>query len=189
MSKIGYGRASTKEQNLDRQIDALTNAGCSKLFLEKVSGKNMDRPELKKMLEYIREGDVLYITSYSRLARSTKDLLHIVDELTKKGVELVSIKESLDTTTPQGKFMLTVFAGFSEFERELMLERQAEGIASAKARGVKFGNSEIPVPEDFEVVYKVWKSKEITAVKAFSMLGLKKTTFYKMVKDYEQNTS
>ena len=118
MSKIGYIRVSTIEQNTDRQEIALGKLGIDKMFIEKCSGKNRDREELKKMLDYIREEDTLYIESISRLARSTRDLLSIVQILQNKKVYLVSLKENIDTSTPQGRFVLTIFGALSELERE-----------------------------------------------------------------------
>lgn len=145
MSKIGYIRVSTIEQNTDRQEIALEDIGMDKIFIEKASGKNTNRPELKKMLEYVREGDVLYIESISRLARSTRDLLSIVQQLQEKKVELISLKEHIDTTTPQGRFILTIFAALSELERENTLQRQKEGIVAARIKGKRFGRPKIDV--------------------------------------------
>ena len=185
MAKIAYVRVSTIEQNTDRQEVALQQIGIDKYFTEKVSGKNANRPELKKMLEYIREGDSLYIESISRLARSTKDLLNIVAQLKQKGVELVSLKENIDTSTPQGKFMLTVFGALAELERENTLQRQREGIEVAKAQGKHLGRPKAEIPKGFEEVYLKWKGGKITAVEAMRLLGLTKTTFYKLIKQYE----
>lgn len=187
MSKIGYIRVSSIEQNIDRQELALKEIGMDRYFIEKVSGKNTERPEFKKLIDYIREGDVLYIESISRLARSTKDFLNIVEKLQFKNVELVSLKEKIDTETPQGKFILTVFAALAELERENTLQRQREGIIAAKSKGKKFGRPTLDIPKDFDKVYQKWKLGKITAVAAFQILNLKKTTFYKMVKQFEKN--
>ena len=124
MAHIAYVRVSTAEQNEARQIEALKKHGIDKWFTEKVSGKNMNRPQLEAMLDYVREGDTVYIHDFSRLARSTKDLLAIVEQLQDKNVHLVSNKENLDTSTPTGKLMLTMIAAINEFERENLLERQ-----------------------------------------------------------------
>ena len=126
---IGYVRVSTVDQNEARQIEGLQKYGIEKWFTEKVSGKNTNRPQLQAMLEFAREGDTVYVHDFSRLARSTKDLLDIVDTLTEKKIHLVSNKEAIDTSTPQGKLMLTMIAAIYEFERTNMLERQREGIA------------------------------------------------------------
>ena len=183
MAKIGYIRVSTLDQNLDRQEVALQEKGVEKVFSEKLSGKNTDRPELKKMLEYVREGDVLYIESLSRLARSTKDLLSLVEILTKKGVGLVSLKENFNTATPQGKFMLTIFGALAELERETTLQRQREGIDIARKKGKRFGRPKIEVPQNFENVVLAWRRGEMTAVAAMNKLGMDRGTFYRRVKD------
>lgn len=187
MSKIAYIRVSSVDQHTDRQEIALNEIGMDRYFIEKASGKNTDRPEFKRMMEYIREGDTLYIESISRLARSTKDLLNIVERLKQKGVAIVSLKENIDTNTPQGKFILTVFAALAELERENTLQRQREGIEAAKMKGKHFGRPITEIPKDFEKVYKEWKAGNIKAVQAFNLLKLKKTTFYKIIKKYEKS--
>lgn len=184
MARILYARVSTEEQNLARQLTEAENY--DKVFMEKVSGKNMERPQLKAMLAYVRKGDVLEVESYSRLARSTKDLLEIVERLDGMGVHFVSKKENIDTSTPQGRLMLTIFAGLAQFEREQTKERQAEGIAIAKANGVYKGRKPIDIDADkFDVVYREWKADKLTARKAMEMLDLKPNTFYRRVKEYE----
>lgn len=189
MSKIAYIRVSTFEQNTERQEVALNEFGMDKYYIEKASGKNTERSEFKKMMEYVREGDTVYIESISRLARSTKDLLNIVEQLKNKKVELVSLKENIDTHTPQGKFMLTIFGALAELERENILQRQKEGIQVAKANGKRFGRPLVSIPKDFVNVYNEWKDGKMTAVEAFKVLKLKKTTFYKFVKLHEKQRS
>ena len=135
MGRIGYIRVSTEHQETARQEALMEQYQVERIFAEKMSGKNADRPELKAMLEYVREGDTLYIESISRLGRSTRDLLNIIDVLKRKRVTLVSSKENIDTNTPQGRFVLSIFAALSELEREQTLQRQREGIAIAKAKG------------------------------------------------------
>jgi len=184
MAKIGYIRVSTLEQNLDRQKIALEQIGIDKLFMEKVSGKNTDRPELKKMLEYVREGDILYIESISRLARSTRDLLVIIELLQDKQVDLISLKESIDTTTPQGRFVLTIFGALSELERETTLQRQKEGIAAARLNGKNLGRPKVEKPKDWDRVYALWEKGDITVAQAIEMLEMSRTTFYRRVKEY-----
>lgn len=187
MAIIGYVRVSTQEQNEDRQLTIMEQYKADKVFTEKISGKNTDRPQLKKMLEYVREGDTLVIESYSRLARSTKDLINLVQQLKDKGVNLISSKENIDTNTPQGRLMFTIFAGLAEFERECTLQRQAEGIAEAKKRGVYKGRQRIEVDTDtFTKVYDEWKQGNITARAAMQKLGLSANTFYRRVKEYEE---
>ena len=132
--KIGYIRVSTEEQNTARQEVLLRELGVDEVFIDKASGKNADRPELTRMMNYVRRGDTVIVESISRFARNTRDLLDLVERLTEKHVEFVSRKEAIDTTTPTGKFMLTVFAAVAELEREYILQRQREGIAIAKER-------------------------------------------------------
>lgn len=183
MSKIGYIRVSTIDQNTDRQQIALSELGIKKLFIEKVSGKNTERSQFKKMMEYIREGDILYIESISRLARSTRDLLSIVQQVQDKKVDLVSLKENIDTATPQGRFVLTIFGALSELERESTLQRQREGIAAAHLKGKKFGRPKVETPKDWDKVIKLWKNGEITAVEAMSKLNMNRGTFYRRAKE------
>lgn len=133
--RIGYARVSTQEQNLDRQLDNLRAAGCMKIYQEKMTGTRTHRPEYDKMLDALRPGDVLVVDSFSRLSRSTKDLLEVVDRLTAADVQLVSLKENLDTTTATGRMMLTMLSALSQFERDLIAERTADGLKAARARG------------------------------------------------------
>ena len=133
--KIGYIRVSTQEQNTDRQEVLLEQLGVEELYIDKASGKNTDRPQLKKMMEYVRRGDIVIVESISRFARNARDLLNLMEQLSAKGVEFVSKKEAIDTTTPTGKFMLTVFGAVAELEREYILQRQREGIEIAKQQG------------------------------------------------------
>ena len=152
------------------------------IFMDMVSGKNMDRPQLKKLLEYVRQGDTVIVESISRFARNTKDLLELIEKLTAKNVEFISKKEAIDTTTATGKFMLTIFGAVAELEREYILQRQAEGIAVAKQKGVYKGRKPIERPE-FNSVVAVWRSGEITAREAMRRLNLKPSTFYRKVKE------
>ena len=179
--RIGYARTSTQEQNLDRQQVALQNV--DKIFMEKLSGKDMNRPQLKAMMDFVREGDVVVVESYSRLARSTKDLLSIIEQLENKGVKFVSLKENIDTTTPQGRLMLTIFGGLAQFEREQTLQRQKEGILIAKSKGVYKGRKPINLPENYNDVMMLWRNKSITARKAMTMLNMNPTTFYRKAKE------
>lgn len=185
MANIAYIRVSTIEQKEDRQFKALEKYNIDRFFHEKVSGKNRDRVELNKMIEYVRDGDIVYIESLSRLGRSTKDLIMIVEELNNKNVQLISLKENIDTTTPTGKLTFNIFASLAEFERATIKERQKEGIAVAKLKGRHLGRPKLIYPDIFNEVYTQWKNKDITAVKAYTILNLKKTSFYKLVKQYE----
>lgn len=183
---IGYIRVSTSDQNEARQVEALKKENCEKFYIDKCSGKNLQRPEFKKMMDFIREGDTLIISEYSRLARSTSDLLSIVNTLNSKGVQLISLKEKLDTTTAQGKLMLTMFAALSEFERELILERQREGIAIAKEQGKYKGRQPIPYDEkSFLIECSRWLRKEQTATETMRRLNMKPNRFYRLVKKHK----
>jgi len=192
MAKIGYIRVSTQEQNTGRQYELLKERGITpdKVYEEKVSGKNTNRPELKAMLEYVREGDIVYIESISRLARNTRDFLNIIESLQSKKVELVSLKESIDTSTPTGKFMLSVFAALYQLERENILERQKEGIALALEERKKdgsrpYGRPSVKMSDTFPANYKKWKDGKITATEFMKKESLPRTTFYRLVKQYE----
>lgn len=185
--KIGYVRVSTLEQNDERQLEQMEKIGVDRIFREKISGKNIqDRKELKKMLRIVKEGDIIYIHDFSRLARSTKDLLEIVELLKKKGTSLVSLKENIDSNTPTGKLMLTMIAAINEFERLNLLERQREGILIAKRLGKYKGRKPIPYPENWEEMYQKWEKKEINSTKAREIVGLKKNTFYKLIKKWKE---
>ena len=180
--KIGYIRVSTQEQNTVRQEVMMETLGVDELYIDKASGKNAQRPELQKMMQYVRKGDTVVVESISRFARNTRDLLELVERLTAKEVEFVSQKEAIDTTTPTGKFMLTVFGAVAELEREYILQRQQEGIAIAKANGVYQGRKPIQRP-NFKQVAALWHKGEITAVEAMKRLNMKPSTFYRKVKE------
>lgn len=179
---VGYIRISTVGQNTARQEALMQELGVEKIFIDRMSGKNADRPQLKEMLTFVRSGDTVVVESISRFARNTKDLLELVEQLTCKGVEFVSKKEAIDTTTPSGKFMLTIFGAVAELEREYILQRQAEGIAIAKEQGVYKGRQPIVRPE-FESIIQLWRNGKITAVEAQRRLDMKPSTFYRKVKE------
>ena len=156
---LGYARVSTEEQVEERQIRALLEKGVEleNIYTDKKSGKNTDREKLKELLAFCRKGDVVITESISRIARNTKDLLNIIETINNKGAEFVSIKESIDTTTPTGKFMLTVFGAMATLERESILQRQKEGIIIAKENGVYLGKPKKKIDrENFEKVVKEW---------------------------------
>ena len=179
--KIGYIRVSTQEQNTIRQEVLMESLGVDEVYIDRMSGKNTNRPELQRMMEYVRRGDIVIVESISRFARNTRDLLELVERLTAKGVEFVSKKEAIDTTTPTGKFMLTIFGAVAELEREYILQRQREGIAIAKEQG-KYTGRKVKQSPDFDRVVAQWRSGEITAVEAMRTLNMSKTTFYRRVK-------
>ena len=179
--KIGYIRISTTDQNTARQEVLMRELGVEQVFMDRMSGKSRDRPELKRMMHFVREGDTVIVESISRFARNTRDLLELVEQLTAKSVEFVSKKEAIDTTTPTGKFMLTVFGAVAELEREYILQRQKEGIAIAKENGVYKGRK--PIERDnFAAIVSLWRQEKITAVEAMKRLDMKPSTFYRKVK-------
>ena len=179
--KVAYIRVSTVEQNEARQMEAMKGFGIDKYFIEKKSGKNADREQLQAMLEFVREGDTVYIHSLDRLARSTQDLLNIVEQLQAKGVELHSDKEAIDSNTPTGKLMLTMIAAINQFERENLLERQREGIAIAKEQGKYKGRKQLK-PEAWEEAYAKYKAREIKSVSELAkVLGISRPTVYKLI--------
>ena len=182
--RVGYIRCSTIEQNEARQLKMMEEQNAERLFIDKASGKNTERKAFKEMMAFVRAGDTVIVESISRIARNTRDLLSIVSDLTEKGVEFVSLKENMDTTTPQGRFMLTVFGALAELERENILERQREGIEIAKSEGKYKGRKPVEVDEKrFKEVCARWRSGEITATAAMQEVGLKPNTFYRRVKE------
>lgn len=181
---IAYVRVSTVEQNEARQIEALEKYDIGKWFVEKVSAKDTNRPQLQEMLEYTREGDTIFIHDFSRIARSTKDLLDIVEYLASKGVHLVSNKENIDTSTPTGKLMLTMIGAINEFERTNLLERQREGIAIAVREGKYKGRKAVSVP-DFQVHYERYMTRQVTKSALARELGVSRPTLDKLIEKYE----
>lgn len=184
--KIGYIRVSTVEQNIARQEVIMKKLDVEKIFIDKISGKNKERPMLKEMMDFVRSGDIVVVESISRFARNTRDLLELVDQLVAKGVQFVSMKEKIDTSTPSGKFMLTVFGAVAQLERDYILQRQKEGIAIAKANGKYQGRKKIQ-NDRFDEIYEKWKNNEITATQAMKLLNFSKTTFYRRVKEMKEN--
>lgn len=184
MANIAYVRVSTVEQNEQRQIEALEKHNIDKWYTEKVSAKDMNRPELQKMLDYVRENDTIYVHDFSRLARSTKDLLDIIEFLNGKKVHLVSNKEQLDTSTPQGKLMITMIGAIAEFEREQILERQREGIAIAKRAG-KYKGRQVKRIDDqkFQERYNQYMKRIISKTQLAKELEISRPTLDKLLKD------
>lgn len=185
--RIGYVRVSTVEQNEERQIEGLSKHGIEKWYTEKVSGKNTNRPELQRMLSEAKFGDVIYVHDFSRLARSTKDLLEIVEDLNSRGIHVVSNKENIDTNTNSGKLMLTMFAAIYEFERTNMLERQAEGIEIARREGKyrNCGRKKLSAPENFDDLVQQYANGDITKVQLAVMLNVSRPTLDRILRDYE----
>lgn len=181
--KYCYLRVSTIEQNLDRQYEAMKRFDIPEdnYYVEKISGKNTDRPELQKLLSVLQEGDVIHVHDFSRLSRSTSDLLKIVEDLNNRGVTLISNKENLDTSTPTGKLMLTMIGAINEFERTNMLERQAEGVRLSKAAG-KYKKKDIDT-KLFKKLKKDVDSGYLSAKTAAEELGISRVTWYKLIKE------
>lgn len=184
--KIAYVRVSSADQNEARQVEALKEYDIEKWFIEKVSGKDMNRPELQRLLEFAREGDTVYVKDFSRLARSTKDLLELVERFKEKNIHLVSLKENLDTSTATGKLMLTMIAAINEFERENILERQREGIALAKQRGAYKGRKAVQV-KDFGKYYDRYLRREYTKKELAEELNISRPTLDRLIKEYQQS--
>ncbi|KKN22706.1 hypothetical protein LCGC14_0912420 [marine sediment metagenome] len=179
MSKVGYARVSTTGQSLDVQMSKLEAAGCDKIYQEKRSGKTASRPEFKKCLEYIRSGDTLIITKLDRLARSVIHLSQIADRFQTEGIELVVIDQSIDTATSTGRLMFNMLSCIAEFENDLRSERQKEGIAKAKEKGVKFGRRSKLTPELEDKIVSLRESKSVTDIAIETDLGV--ATIYRVL--------
>lgn len=183
---VGYVRVSTTGQNTARQEVLMKELGVEELFMEKVSGKATmnQRPKLEELMNFVRKGDTVIVESVSRFGRNIRHFLELIDILDKKEVKFISKKENFDTSTSAGRFTMLIFAGLAELERECILERQAEGIAVAKAEG-RFNGRPKKELDNFESVYTEWKKENISAVKAAKSLSIARSTFYRKVKDYE----
>lgn len=184
--RIAYIRVSTAEQNEQRQIDAMQRYDIEKWFIEKVSAKDTNRPQLQEMLDFARIGDTIHIHDFSRLARSTKDLLDITEQLNEKGVHLVSNKENIDTSTPTGRLLLTMIGAINEFERVNLLERQREGITIAKRNGKYKGGKRKEIT-NFAEHYARYKSREITKTALARELNISRPTLDKLITNYEKS--
>ena len=182
---IGYVRVSTAEQNSARQEVLMQQLGVQRMYIDHASGKNTDRPQLQKMLSFVRQGDTVVVESISRFARNTRDLLELIDQLNAKDVGFISKKEAIDTSTPTGKFMLTVFAAVAELEREYILQRQKEGIALARQAGKYKGRKPID-RTTLQPVLEEYRKGHLTAVQAMRKMGVSKSTFYRIVSEKQE---
>lgn len=180
MAKVGYGRVSSIGQSLDVQRSKLDEYGCDKIFLDKHSGVTADRPNLKEVRNYVRQGDSLVITKLDRLARSTYHLTQISEELKQKKVDLVVLDQNIDTSTPTGKLLFNVLASIAEFETEIRRERQMEGIAKAKEKGVRFGRK-AKLSEDQIVEMKREREKGTKIVDLMTRYSLSKASIYRLL--------
>jgi len=183
--KIMYIRTSTEGQNTERQEVMAKEHGIEKVFIDKASGKNTDRPAFQEMINFAREGDIVYSESISRMSRNTKDFLETMSLLKQKKVQFISLKENIDTNTPTGQFLLTVLAAMSELERESILQRQKEGIAVARAKGVYKGRAPMSYDkEKFKSMVYEWSNKQRTASSIMKEFNITGTTFYRWIKEY-----
>jgi DNA invertase Pin-like site-specific DNA recombinase len=176
--RIGYARVSTNEQNFDGQLDALKNAGCEKIVSEKVSTRREVRPELLKLLEYLRPGDTLVTTKMDRVARSLKELIELVENLKDRQVDVVFLDQRIDTTTPTGKLTFHLIGAFAEFERDMIRERTLAGLEAARARGRKGGRKRILKGDKLQTAFRMYDSQDYTIRQICDFLAIKERTFY-----------
>ena len=174
----GYARVSTEQQNLDRQIDALTGYGVDRLYNEKMTGTRKDRPELRKMLESLTEGDTVVVESLSRLGRSTRDLLELTELFEKKGVHLISLKERIDTSSSTGRLLFTLMSAIAQFERDVIADRTSEGLNSARARGHLGGRPKVP-DDTIRKAIGIYHTGQYSIKEIEQLTGVKKSTLYR----------
>ncbi len=179
--RIGYARVSTREQNLARQERALRQAGCSKIFSDKLSGRNADRAGLKDCMEYARPGDTIVVLELSRFGRSLQDLINLVGQLRRNSVGFMSIKEHIDTTTPGGRLVFHIFASLAEFIRELIVDGTNEGIAAARAAGKQLGRPAALTPDQIAAAVQLLASPTTTVTSIAKLLGGSRTTLYRHI--------
>lgn len=176
----GYARVSTRSQELNRQLDILEEYNCNKIYTEKITGTKANRPELNKLKENVREGDTIVVDSWSRLGRSTKDLINLMDFFSEKGVNVISHKEQFDTSTAQGKLMLTVFQAFAEFERDLIVERTKEGLISARSRGRRGGRPKVKKSK-IDKALKMYDAQFHSLKEIEELSGVSTSTLYRYI--------
>src|SRR5699024_9946147 len=178
----GYARVSTREQDLSRQIDLLRSYNCNEILTEKMTGTKSDRPELERLKDKLRPGDIVVVESFSRLGRSTKDLIELVNYFEEHNIKLISSKENFDTSTPQGRLMMTVFQAFSQFERDLIVERTREGLQSARARGRKGGRPRVK-QKDIDKAIKLYDTETHSLSEIEELSGVSKATLYRYLNE------
>ena len=178
---FGYARVSTEQQNLDRQLDMLQKYGVDFIYNEKMTGTKRNRPELEKLLERLTEGDTVVVESLSRLGRSTKDLIWLMETFNSKGVNLVSLKESIDTTTSTGKLLFTLMSAIAQFERDVIADRTREGLNSARARGRKGGRPRMD-SEKLRKAIKLYNTQQYSLAEIEDMTGVKRSTLYRGIR-------
>lgn len=184
----GYARVSTKNQDLNRQLDLLNEYNCNEILTEKMSGTKSNRPQLERLKDKVRSGDVIVVQSFSRLGRSTKDLINLVNYFEEKEVKIISHKEQFDTTTPQGKLMMTVFQAFSQFERDLIVERTKEGLESARARGRKGGRPRVD-ERDIDRAIALYDTEQYSVQEIESMTRISRSTLYRYLSKRKKNNA
>lgn len=176
--RFGYARVSTEEQRLDRQVDSLEKAGCERIFLEKASGAKAGRPELEKLLSALRDGDEVVVAKLDRISRSTRHLIELAERFDEMGVDFISLNDSIDTTTPMGRFFFRVMASIAELERDMIVERTRDGLSAARARGRSGGRPKAPA----EAVYKarrMYESRAFSVSEITGATGISKSTLYR----------
>lgn len=178
---FGYARVSTEQQNLDRQLDMLQKYGVDFIYNEKMTGTKRNRPELEKLLERLTKGDTVVVESLSRLGRSTKDLIWLMETFNSKGVNLVSLKESIDTTTSTGKLLFTLMSAIAQFERDVIADRTREGLNSARARGRKGGRPRTD-SEKLRKAIKLYNTQQYSLAEIEDMTGVKRSTLYRGIR-------
>jgi DNA invertase Pin-like site-specific DNA recombinase len=183
MSRIGYARVSTKGQKDDTQVDELEAAGCDRIFVDHgVSGKHAARPELDAALAYLRKGDVFVITRLSRAMRSLKHMIALAGDLQERGIDLIVLKQQIDTTTPTGRLVFHILAAMDEFQRELIVEGTLEGLAAAKARGKLGGRRPSYTEHQAQTARDLHAKGELSAEEIAAVLGVSRATYYRMIK-------
>ncbi|MEK3988006.1 recombinase family protein [Paenibacillus sp. FSL K6-3166] len=182
--KIGYARVSTAEQSLDMQIDALTAAGCERIYTEKASGSKDDRAELARVMDLLRAGDILYVYKLDRLARSTVKLISTLDEIQKRGAEFVSLNDNIDTSNAIGRAFFGMLAVFAEFERNVIVERTRAGLAASRARGRNGGRPPTDRKKVAQAV-KLYDTQAHTVAEITALTGVTKATLYRALKERE----
>lgn len=186
-ARVGYARVSTTDQKLQRQVDALTDAGCIRIFEEKMSGKNAERPELAACLDYLRDGDTLVVLELSRLGRSIDDLITVVGDLRRRGIGFSSLHESLDTTTPGGRLVFHVFAALAEFLRELIVQGTNEGLAAARANGTRLGRPPALTSEQIKHARAMLSQPDATVTSIARLLQVSPRTLYRHIPELGRN--
>jgi len=187
--RVGYARVSTHEQNLEAQLDALQQAGCDKIVSEKVSTRKEEREKLNEVLAWLRVGDILVCTKMDRLARSMRELLNIIDDLTERNIDVVFVDQNIDTTKAGGKLVFHMFAAIAEFERDLTRERTLAGLASARARGRKGGRKRSLTGTRLETAFRMYDSGEYTVRQICESINTKERTFYEYLRQRREKTT